>query len=599
MAKELMGNILYNESLLTPGYQVEAAIGTTYSLDLETLLEVPLALGELTGNAEQYIQRPYYLLDVINKVSGKFCVYCNAGSIYNPLQKDQSGDMKNNALLGERIMTLMEDCICQVQPEGHKNSFASFHPKVWMILERRKESEERQLKLMVMSKNLTYATDIDIACVLTGKVMRRHATTAAQEKHQPLLDLLIWLERFSKSKQQKQLLHTLQEVIPCVEHFDIDDNLFEDYDFHLMGVPDHDGKECLEDMVSKAGDTIVISPFIDLSIIGEFAKRKGRKLLITQPNSCTPDILSLLPNQVYATKLSLISPDEEGAYVNMHEKIYFINDSRGNRLYLGSTNATENGFNRNVELLLSLQFRSYIASFDKIKEQFVNDDKDCAFEKAIPYTIDTASQDEQRALQLCIRRAIAALQNAEVEPDTEGTYRITVKCKDFQTQEQISLCPIYSPSKKQTLSRQMVFTGLPLTDLTELYILECHDVHVVIKINTRNMPSDRWQKIYDRLLNTPNKVMDYLAYMLSVDPDGYMQEMVTTERREHQSEHRDLFKGLSLYEDLLKTAYIDPDRINRAIETLSRCSVAEVEDFKVLLKQMQQAIPKIKRMKRE
>ena len=93
--------------------------------------------------------------------------------------------------------------------------------------------------------------------------------------------------------------------------------------------------------------------------------------------------------------------------------------------------------------------------------------------------------------------------------------------------------------------------------------------------------------------------MDYLAYMLSVDPDGYMQEMVTAERHEHQSEHRDLFKGLSLYEDLLKTAYIDPDRINRAIETLSRCSVAEVEDFKVLLHQMQQAIPKIKRMKQE
>ncbi len=598
MAKELMGNVLYNESLLTPGYQVEAAIGTTYSLDLETLLEVPLALGELTGNAEQYIQRPYYLLDVINKVSGKFCVYCNAGSIYNPLQKDQSGDMKNNALLGERILTLMEDCICQVQPEGHKNSFASFHPKVWIILERHKESEEQQLKVMVMSKNLTYATDMDVACVLTGKVMRRHATSAAQEKHQPLLYLLNWLNGFSTTKQ-KQLLHTLQEVIPCVEHFDIDENLFEDYDFHLMGVPNYDGKACLADMVSKAGDTIVISPFIDLPTIGEFAKRKGRKLLITRPNSCTPDIFNLLPDQVYATKMSLISPDEEGSYVNLHEKIYFIKDSRVNRLFLGSTNATENGFDRNVELLLSLHFRSYMASFDKIKEQFINDDKDCAFEKAIPYTIDTTSQDEQRALQLCIRRAIAALQNAEVEADSEGTYRIIVRCKDFRTQEQISLCPIYSPSKKQSLSRQMVFSGIPLTDLTELYILECRDVHVVVKINTQKMPPDRCQKIYDRLLNTPNKVMDYLAYMLSVDPDGYMQEMVTTERHEHQSEHRELFKGLSLYEDLLKTAYIDPDRINRAIDTLKRCSVAEVEDFKMLLNQMQQAIPKIKRMKRE
>ena len=161
MAKELMGEVLYNEALLTPGYMVEAAIGTTYSLDLETLLEIPLAFGELTGCAEQYLQRPYYLLDVISKVSSKFCVYCNAGNIYSPLRKNEKEEFQANALLGERILTLLEECVCQVQPAAHHNSFASFHPKVWIILEKQTGTENRQLKVMVMSKNLTYATDSD------------------------------------------------------------------------------------------------------------------------------------------------------------------------------------------------------------------------------------------------------------------------------------------------------------------------------------------------------------------------------------------------------------------------------------------------------
>lgn len=601
MAKELMGEVLYNEALLTSGYRLEAAIGTTYSLDLETLLEVPLALGELTASAEQYLQRPYYLLDVINKVSSKFCVYCNAGSIYNPYRKEEIDDTHSNALIGERILTLLEDSVCQVETEGHHNSFASFHPKIWMILEQNKETDDRQLKVLVMSKNLTYAADMDVSCVITGKVMRRNATHAAQEKHRPLLALLEWLGKFSKIKQQKEILHLLKEAIPCVEKFDIDTNLFDDYAFHLMGIPGYDGKECIYDMLAHSGDTIVISPFIDYSTIEKVSKRKGQKLLITQPNSCTHEILDLLPDQVYSTKLSLTTPDEESTIVNLHEKIYFTNDYRGNRLILGSTNATKNGFERNVELLLSLRFAPHKASFSKIKEQFIFDGKDCAFEKAIPCTIDSAAQDEQRALQLCIRRAIAVIQNAEVEKEDNGTYRIIVKSKPFHSQEELSIYPIYGESKKQPFSTQIVFSGLPLTDLTELYILACRDMRVVIKINTWKMPSDRKQKIYDNLLNTTDKVMDYLAYMLSMDPDSYIEEINNRETTGNRTEASVVsFNGLSLYEDLLRTAYCHPERINRAIETLKKCRVAEeIEIFRTLLTQMQRAIPRIEKMKRE
>ena len=598
MAKELMGEVLYNEALLTPGYMVEAAIGTTYSLDLETLLEIPLAFGELTGCTEQYLQRPYYLLDVISKVSSKFCVYCNAGNIYSPLRKNEKEEFQANALLGERILTLLEECVCQVQPAAHHNSFASFHPKVWIILEKQTGTENRQLKVMVMSKNLTYATDIDVCCVLTGKVMRRNASRHAQQKHQPLVDLLEWLEKFGKSAQ-KEIPRILKEAILRVEKFDIDGDTFDDYDFHLMGIPGYDGKDCLNDMLIYSGDTIVISPFIDIPTIEKIAQRKGNKLLITQPNSCTSEIIALMPEQVYSTKLALTTPYEDSAIVNLHEKIYFTSDYRGNRLFLGSTNATVNGFQRNIELLLSLRFLPYKSSFNKVKESFIFEGKDCAFEKATPYTIDSATQNQQRDLQLHIRRAIAAIRYAEVTEETNGTYCIVVKCQC--PYKDVFISPIYNHSMKQALSTRMVFSGVPLTDLTELYILECHDIRIVVKINTHNMPSNRKQQIYDRLLNTPDKVIDYLAYMLSSNPDGYMEEMTNREIAEKKRDiHTSSFSGLSLYEDLLRTAYSNPKRIKRAVETLNKCRIAtEIEGFRTLLTQIQRAIPKIEKLKHE
>jgi hypothetical protein len=130
--------------------------------------------------------------------------------------------------------------------------------------------------------------------------------------------------------------------------------------------------------------------------------------------------------------------------------------------------------------------------------------------------------------------------------------------------------------------------------------MECHDIRVVVKINTRNMPTDRKQRIYDRLLNTPNKVMDYLAYMLSGNPDGYMEEMTNREVTKRTDVHASSFSGLSLYEDLLRTAYSNPERIKRAMETLNKCRLAtEIEGFRTLLSQMQRAIPKIEKLKRE
>ena len=41
----MMQDLIYGDVLSTPGYDVEFAVGTTYSLDMKALLIVPYSLG--------------------------------------------------------------------------------------------------------------------------------------------------------------------------------------------------------------------------------------------------------------------------------------------------------------------------------------------------------------------------------------------------------------------------------------------------------------------------------------------------------------------------------------------------------------------------
>ena len=52
MAKEQLCNYTYGEMLVSPGYDVDFAIGTTYSVNPQALLIIPMALGLLSSNNE-------------------------------------------------------------------------------------------------------------------------------------------------------------------------------------------------------------------------------------------------------------------------------------------------------------------------------------------------------------------------------------------------------------------------------------------------------------------------------------------------------------------------------------------------------------------
>ena len=71
------------------GYDVDVAIGTTYSLDLMALLAVPLAfaLFDWEDDSGKVTADPMALLEAARRYAGKIHIFCQQGQIHLPKQR--------------------------------------------------------------------------------------------------------------------------------------------------------------------------------------------------------------------------------------------------------------------------------------------------------------------------------------------------------------------------------------------------------------------------------------------------------------------------------------------------------------------------------
>lgn len=281
MADTLLNEVMYNEVLTSDGYVVDFAVCTTYSLDMPMLLSVPFMLGTMSELSDEALQVPHCVLEAINQASGKFAIFCNAGNIIVPQ------NLKTN------IYSLLEKSIVQISLNAHGKGFVNFHPKVWIIKETKSDNPNiSQLKLVVMSRNLSSSDDIDVVCELTGIIGNKEASKARLKKHKPLANFLLWLESRTPQKDIRKSIEDLRFSLSKVEKF-IVDHPFEDYDFFPMGIDGYDGKEtCLEEMLDYAAETIIISPFVDEGTLEAFVSSRPatKKTLVTRHASITENV---------------------------------------------------------------------------------------------------------------------------------------------------------------------------------------------------------------------------------------------------------------------------------------------------------------------
>lgn len=580
MAKKMMEDLVFNQMLCSEGYKVDYAVGTTYSLDLTSFMSLPFSLGFIEDPDEAMLSSIAYLFTALRMCSNKLAVFCNFSNIKVP-----DGQKKI-------FYSLIEKSIFPINAAKKPTDLVNFHPKVWVIQESEINGDTKRIKVIVMSRNLTNDNSIDAVCELTGIISDKEAPSKSLEKHKALWDFLNYLKLFADGPKRK-MIERLVASIKKVKKFDLSDSPFDDYTFIPMGIKEHttDGKELLEYMY-QSREAVIISPFIDEHALAGFSDLNG-KTLITREMSLTQGIVDCIGQEnIYITNQQMLD-NEESNSVDLHAIVFYTRD-RENRqyMYLGSTNATRNGFERNVEFLMGLRFAPYQCSYTKFRENFINDERDCKFEPMIG--LPKESEDKANEIQetLILRRQIASIQEASVLVNENGKYDVTISyCGNGSTDA--TLYPLMYPEKVTKLAAKVIFTDIELEKLSEFYVIMIGDSRQLIKIKTTEIPEHRDEAICRRIMNK-DQFMDCICFLLADSKKTYVAEKLVNENlisgrgTDNASES---IKTPALYEELLRTAYERPD-IFEDMDTFVSSLPKDIipDDFRVIYNDIKNAL---------
>lgn len=144
------GRLLLSEALRPPrGYDLDIAVGTTYSLDLNSLLLVPFILSSQSASSsdvdtEASSANLARKLAALRRYADRLTVFARAGNIHTPATY-------------QAFHTFLEHLVVQVTVplSGHL-----FHPKIW-ALRFTTPGHEPLHRLVVSSRNITADTSSD------------------------------------------------------------------------------------------------------------------------------------------------------------------------------------------------------------------------------------------------------------------------------------------------------------------------------------------------------------------------------------------------------------------------------------------------------
>lgn len=596
---DMLKDLCYGDLLATPGYDVDFAVGTTYSLDLKSMLIVPYSLGMFGDLSGQVRQSPMFLLESIRRSSKHFVIFCQRGGIHVPPES-------------QSFYPLLEDSIIEMQDRN--SPMSNFHPKLWLIREyNRQDRDDVQLKVVIMSKNLVIDNNIDVVVSMTGKVGRENSGN--RQKHQPLHDFIYTLAEYTTGKQRRQI-EILADDLYSIKRFDVDESRFEHegYDF----IPLFYGKN-YNDQVSFPGSfqgssVMTVSPFIDIQTLQELNVRigkNGKSVLVTRGDYVTEKVYGLFDKEnadVWIVNDQMA--DNDIVSVDLHAKTYMVvgpkHDDASICLYIGSANATYAAFHNNAEFLLRLRLKRGQMVFDKFKREFlqINDNNESLVYEQLNAPIETAKEGGYTDLEKYIRELLTYDFKATVSKgEGDNLFNVAVHSKKIKDKRYgIKIYPLQMPSLSCGIDSDMVFKGIPLSKLSEFYVITGNDgenkVQNVIMIPTKGIPDDRNDEIFKSIVDTEEKFYNYVSFMLCDDPEEFAMELrQAAQTIGNNTSHVANGMPVRIYEQILRIAASNPERLTQLDDVIRIVKDKKyVEEFKQLYDTFRPLIPKLRKL---
>lgn len=584
MATESLKNLVYNEILYTPGYRVDFAVGTTYSLDMEALLLVPAAFGMLGDGNDVITENRAQFLEAIRQSSSKLAVFYNSGRFTVP-KKDMA------------IYPLLENSIFPVSQIG------SFHPKIWVIKETDIEDGTSQIKVISTSRNLSTPDFIEIAIVLTGKI---DGDKSHFKKHQPLMDFLGMLSKnYCHNGDKRKKIRQLINDISNVGHFDVDPP-FDDYDFiPLSPMLERDWTTLSNTIQGNA--VVTVSPFLDDSQVELLTARskKENSILITRNDMVDVKTLDRF-GQVLCVNDELIN-GELGS-INLHAKMYlsYLSDEES-YLFIGSTNATTRAFNMNTEFLLRLHYMPHKGRQVNFMEM-INGDKQ--FVPVTTPSCEVVKYETDSEEEMALKSMLKAVFRAKVFPgEADGRYKLQVTIKPRRVSVPVFLAPLQNRGQRVCIENSDGFTyvefdNLKLHQISEFYILSAgmgdNKVSTIIKVHTFDIPEDRDKLIFQSIIDTPEKFIEYISIKFCDDPANYLFQL-EQQKKFMQTDDKASSSNIytSLYEDMVRNIYDDPDNMDDVDDIIVLFGERVPQEFKTMYETFKKTAKTLKKWNRK
>lgn len=529
-----------NQQLRPPaGFRLSHAVGTTFTLDMTSALSVPLSF--VSGSGEEFTN-PVAVLSALRKVSDRVDIFCQAGHIKAP--SDASD-----------LLALLEPMVHQVSVKR-----GLFHPKIWLL--EFENDTERRYRFLCSSRNLTTDASWDLLVRLDGEPVQ--ATEHAGPDSRPLARFIAGLPdlctvtpdagRLARVRGLASRLANVRWELPE----DIQRLAFRPMgvgeDFEQGSITAHLGDpgnfRALNGKTREGAhfgrEKLLISPFLDDTMLGRLRDPWTDNLYVYSRG----DQLDLLNEKTVGdTRTSFKAFDELGIpessesgqsdvdesgiqrvaddLTGLHAKAYFCDFDHYTYALLGSANATEAGFTKNVEFLLEMRGAKKRLGVQRIRESL----KDVPFADYLG-TGGAARSDEDVAafrLENALRDAAAQrfLLDAVPDGDAKNAFMVTVthgwspKPEFTAKLRLLSLpqpCAVVEPSGGQ---HEHVFHAIPLADVTPYLVLTLEDPaarlskSTVIQGSLRTDPAGRLDEIIARQLDDPQKLRQFLLLFLT------------------------------------------------------------------------------------
>lgn len=350
--------------LLRPpsGYRLDAAAGTTYSMDFVALTAMLLAFVDAEAETETDKLNQVEVLRAITRLARRVRIFVDRGHISGAEARRHG---KLSSLFDRIVREVTFDQGC-------------FHPKVWVARYEPKASAQAlgrkpMVRIVCASRNLTTSSCWELFAAFEGQ-----ENGGAPAANDFAADIANFLARLNRETGGHEVLRQLQKAIQHA-HVSLPPQMLDGCRFEWQW---HGGRPLWASFPQRGTRALVVSPFLRATFLSRLVAAFERLTIVSTQEEFDALSDALHHELADGNELFVVrsaEAEDGSAAMQLHAKLFICETPTATTVLLGSANASDSAWkSRNCEAMVAF---SPGLSIDQFYKSFIYPAKPDATEK--------------------------------------------------------------------------------------------------------------------------------------------------------------------------------------------------------------------------